>query len=113
MKNRIKKIREAKNLTQAELADRLKISLGRVKNLETDRVRDLTASEIKQFIYLGINPVWFLTGMGDMFTQPDCLNKHLADVYDWINSMSEQEQIWLRVDLEHKYPLFKEWLEKK
>lgn len=71
MKDRIKAIRKAKNLTQEDFARDLGVSITNIKSYETDRRKPSTA--VIQLICnkYGVNETWLLTGNGDMFAPLD------------------------------------------
>jgi transcriptional regulator with XRE-family HTH domain len=67
---RVKTVRKAFELTQAEFAERIKISRTYLASIEerkrkvNERVISLIATAF------GINEQWLLTGLGDMFDKP-------------------------------------------
>ena len=87
MKERIKKIRKALDLTQQEFADRLGISRGNIATYETREggpSNSVIALICREF---SVNETWLRTGKGEMFsptaeTEIDALAKkyHLSDI---------------------------------
>ena len=67
MKDRIKALRKALNLTQQEFADRLSIKRGAVANYEIGR--NIPADSVIALICreFGVSEAWLRTGAGEMF----------------------------------------------
>ncbi len=67
MKDRIKALRKALNLTQQEFADRLSIKRGAVANYEIGR--NIPADSVIALICreFGVSEAWLRTGTGEMF----------------------------------------------
>lgn len=66
MKNRIKEVRASEKLTQAEFADRLKLTRNFIAQVETGakEAGDRTVRDIcREF---NVNEIWLRTGAGDM-----------------------------------------------
>ncbi|WP_232423625.1 helix-turn-helix transcriptional regulator [Leptospira weilii] len=55
-------------ISQRELADSLNLSPGRINDLINGRTQDLSAEAIRKLRDVHkVNPLWLLTGEGDMF----------------------------------------------
>lgn len=67
MSHRIKKVREALNLSQREFGEKLGVSRDVISNLEYDRVppKELLLRHICRLY--NVNPRWLETGEGEMF----------------------------------------------
>lgn len=67
----IRRVMQARGLSQKQLAEVLGSSLQRVKFITTGRIAKLTPAEIRALVEkLQVNPVWLTTGMGEMFSAP-------------------------------------------
>lgn len=79
MKNRIKNLRKALNLTQQEFADRLNIGRGTLANYEVGRNEPIDAVISLICHEFGVNEGWLRTGEGAMFTKtPNTALEELA-----------------------------------
>lgn len=65
--NKLKKVRDALNLTQKELSEKIPLSRSQIANIENGN-RTLT-SRIEQDMvkYLGVNPAWIEGSSSEMF----------------------------------------------
>ncbi len=81
---RLKEARKSLSLTQAEMADRLGMSLKGYQGNERS-VAAPSALLVKGLSEMGISPLWILTGTGDMK-----LNKHSKRLYENIDESSHQ-----------------------
>lgn len=78
MQNRLKTLRTALNLTQADFAARLKLSRSIIATYESDRaaISDRTINDIcREF---NVREAWLRTGEGVMFNIPKSINTELA-----------------------------------
>jgi phage repressor protein C with HTH and peptisase S24 domain len=66
---RIRQIRTAKGWSQQEAANVLGITVDRVRNLETGRVKNLTAEELVSFDAIGVSSKWLLAGELPIWTE--------------------------------------------
>ena len=79
MQSRIKEIRKANGLTQAEFAERLGVSVNNIINYENGR-RSPSAAGIQNIVRtFNINETWLLTGEGEM-TSPITREQEIASV---------------------------------
>ena len=62
----LKKIRNALSLSTQDLADRLGVSRALVYDIEAGK-REISKKLLGQFVQMGINANWLLTGTGEMF----------------------------------------------
>jgi phage repressor protein C with HTH and peptisase S24 domain len=66
---RVRQIRTAKGWSQQEAANVLGITVDRVRNLETGRVKNLTAEELVSFDAIGVSSKWLLAGELPIWTE--------------------------------------------
>ncbi len=67
----IRRVMQARGLSQKQLAEVLGSSLQRIKFITTGRVGKLKPAEIRALVeQLRVNPVWLTTGVGEMFSAP-------------------------------------------
>lgn len=101
---RIKKIREEKDLTQSELADIIGTSRSVVANIEGNRVepRDWFIKSIcREF---PVNEKWIVSGIGNMFndlSKDIDVSKHIKD-FNLEPEIEEFLQLYLSVDEDTK-----------
>jgi len=89
---RIKELRKALNLTQIELAEKLKISNGHLSDIEKER-KNLTETMIYLLKNeLNINEDWVRTGDGEMFQS----FKHIEDFGKAIADIFKDEDPFIR-----------------
>lgn len=63
---RFREIRKALNFSQKDFSDKLDVNVSSIRNYETGRQRaDKLASKLSESF--NVNPIWFLTGQGEMF----------------------------------------------
>lgn len=65
---RLKAIKKALKLSQKEMAERLGIATSTYQYYERGE-RDIPARVLESITTYGVNPVWLLTGRGDMFAR--------------------------------------------
>lgn len=66
---RLKILRQKLKMAQGDFAQRLNMKQGSYSDIERGRV-DMSAHVIKKLIMtFNVNPIWLLTGKGDMFLQ--------------------------------------------
>lgn len=83
MKNRIKELRQANNLTQQEFADRLNIKRGTLANYELGRNEPIDAVVSLICREFAVNENWLRHGIGEMkaeSTQKQKISRFFADV---------------------------------
>lgn len=83
MKNRIKQLRQANNLTQQEFADRLGIKRGTLANYELGRNEPIDAVVTLICREFDVNENWLRHGIGEMkseSTQKQKIARFFADV---------------------------------
>ena len=68
---RLKKIREAKGLSQKQFAETLGTVLTRISEYERDKLKPTTETLTKLAEIHGININWLLTGNGNMFIEKE------------------------------------------
>ncbi|WP_050558674.1 transcriptional regulator [Leptospira santarosai] len=72
LKKQIEKLLQVLNMNQKELADSLELSPGRINDLINERTKDLSAEAIRKLkIKHNVNPLWLLTEVGNMFSDPE------------------------------------------
>ena len=76
---RLKKIREAKGLSQKQFAETLGTVLTRISEYERDKVKPTTEILTKLTEIHGININWLLTGNGNMFIEEEKKSNTKAD----------------------------------
>lgn len=82
MKDRIKQLRKALDLTQQEFADKIGIKRNSLANYETGRNTPMDAILISICREFDVNEKWLRTGEGDMFIQVPEDDEIAALVYD-------------------------------
>ena len=83
MKDRIKKIRKEKKLTQVEFGEKIGVKGNTVTNYETGLRKPTDAVILSICREFNVNEEWLRTGNGEMFipeTKNDQIEKMLADV---------------------------------
>lgn len=78
---RVKKLRKAKKLTQAQLAEKLELTQGYIGHLESGRNHPTLDQIMNMAIIFDCNMIWLATGEGEMFVQdePPKLNPDLSN----------------------------------
>ena len=71
MKDRIKQLRKALELTQQEFADRIGIKRNSFANYETGRNTPIDAIIVSMCREFNVNEEWLRTGTGEMFNELD------------------------------------------
>lgn len=112
MKERLKKLRKALDLTQQEFADRIGISRGNIATYET---RDGSpGSSVISLICreFGVSEEWLRTGAGEMFVPAakDTLGELCAE----LNATELEEQImraYFRIDAKIREPFMRQLLQ--
>ena len=66
---RMKDARKAKGLTQAALAEKVRLKRNTIANYETNNIEPSERSVLNICAVLGINEKWLLTGEGEMLRQ--------------------------------------------
>lgn len=66
---RIRDARKAKGLTQATLAEKVRLKRNTIANYETNNIEPSKRSVLDICAVLGINEKWLLTGEGEMLRQ--------------------------------------------
>lgn len=82
MKDRIKQLRKALDLTQQEFADKIGIKRNSLANYETGRNTPMDAILISICREFDVNEEWLRTGDGEMFIQVPEDDEIAALVYD-------------------------------
>lgn len=82
MKDRIKQLRKALDLTQQEFADKIGIKRNSLANYETGRNTPMDAILISICREFDVNEEWLRTGEGEMFIQVPEDDEIAALVYD-------------------------------
>lgn len=81
MKDRIKQVREALNLSRQEFAQKLGVSVSSIESYEYGR-RVPSGAQIELLCRkLGINEQWMLTGEGEMYVEYS-IEKTLSKLFD-------------------------------
>ena len=77
---RLRKLRENKHLTQAQLGEKIGLKGSQIRDMELGKVKvGQLISKILQFV-IGINPDWLLTGRGEMFLEFPIKEGHPPEV---------------------------------
>ncbi|MBI5682468.1 MAG: helix-turn-helix transcriptional regulator [Deltaproteobacteria bacterium] len=116
---RLRQFRKSKNLTQQEFANMIVTSQGFLSEIESNK--KMPGAEIlislKRCFDLDIN--WLLTGKiyipqnGDkrLVNEEDIPKE---DIKEWLddfwNNASDEERVWLKIELQRVFPEFKKWL---
>lgn len=74
MKDRIKQLRKALELTQQEFADRIGIKRNSFANYETGRNTPIDAIIVSMCREFNVNEEWLRTGDGEMFNKLDSMD---------------------------------------
>ncbi|MDR2104942.1 MAG: helix-turn-helix domain-containing protein [Deferribacteraceae bacterium] len=77
MGERVRFIRIEKGWSQQEAANVLGITVDRIRNLETGRVKNLTTAELVSFQLLGVAPKWLLSGETPIWVQNEDDTAHV------------------------------------
>lgn len=71
MKDRIKQLRKALELTQQEFADKIGVKRNSFANYETGRNTPIDAIIVSMCREFNVNEEWLRTGKGEMFNKMD------------------------------------------
>ncbi len=122
--DRIKEIRNTKNLTQSEFARVLETSAGHISEIEAKKTTpggEFLTSLLRKF---NVNINWLLTGEGDIFINED-ENRKLIDVKDipkenikeWIDEYwrkaTDKDKYRLEIFFEKEFPEYSKWIVEK
>lgn len=86
---RIRDARKAKGLTQAQLAEKVRLKRNTIANYETDNIEPSERSILDICRVLGASETWLRTGEGEMFLDlgPDA---ELERIFDLIQASDDQ-----------------------
>lgn len=85
---RLKELRSALRLTQAEFGKRLGVSRDVINNLECGRVVPKEVFLDHVCLIYNVNPVWLNNGEGDIFADPAQADKDFTDALDIWNALT-------------------------
>lgn len=71
MKDRIRELRKALDLTQQEFADKIGVKRNTIANYEIGRNDPVDSVKSLICLKFNVNPMWLDTGKGDMFVEVD------------------------------------------
>lgn len=102
---RLKELRSALHLSQAELGERLGINASAISQMETGRIRPSLDTLVQLTKHWGVNLHWLITGQGEMFASHEQgfqvpANRKLTQLQDMLNSQLK-EIAAAKVELEH------------
>lgn len=112
MNKRVSTLRKALKMNKSEFARQLGMSEAAVRSWENNK-NNLKESSILLIIRtFNVNPEWLRAGKGEVFlpkAEAD-ITPDLEDIFAWQKSLSRDEQVWLKVEMQKCFPKFKEWL---
>lgn len=85
---RMRDARKAKGLTQATLAEKVRLKRNTIANYETNNIEPSKRSVLDICAVLGINEKWLLTGEGEMLRQLS-EDEELELIFDQINMSTD------------------------
>ena len=102
---RLRTARKAREMSQDMLAEKIGASRGVITNIEHDKI-DRPQPMVDKAIckVLAIDKDWLLNGTGamDLRSEPPRSQKVLAEIYEQVQLLSEEEQLFI-LDLIHSY----------
>ena len=115
--NRIKLLREEKNLSQTKLAALLAVKRHHVVDIESDKQRPPYETIIKYAEYFSVNSDWLLTGEGEKYAKPNTLKEPSANygagILERIDSRDEKIATQMEIMMTEIMKLSKEVTELK
>lgn len=102
---RLRTARKAREMSQDMLAEKIGASRGVITNIEHDKIDRPQPMVVNAICnVLAIDKDWLLNGTGtmDLRSEPPHSQKVLAEIYEQVQLLSEEEQLFI-LDLIHSY----------
>lgn len=103
MKDRIKQLRKALDLTQQEFADRIGVKRNSFANYETGRNTPIDAIIVSMCREFNVNEDWLRTGEGEMFNKMDATDLAFSHFGSIMGNANAQKKAVLSALVEMVY----------